>query len=235
MRVPALNWDDFGAKSNKATSQYDTAFDEFKGGFDVIGRRLAVLIATMVDPNEPTFQLLTKYTHEIQVTDRGYYKYDSVTWLQDYRGFKPKPKKTFIERNEFDAWPEEVYEIYDDEIREDLTDEVFERIDTALADTHGASVIKRLKPQDFTILQRILDKGLLARNTKEWTKYEKDSIIRLKSRNLISPVQVSQRNYSYDITNLGMEVLNLAKQPQNMQQSETKNKNDTIPTSPTIT
>ena len=67
MRVPALNWDDFGAYSNKAITQYDEAWDHFKGGFDVLGTKIGVLVATMVDPLEPTFQIQNKYTHEIQI------------------------------------------------------------------------------------------------------------------------------------------------------------------------
>jgi hypothetical protein len=59
MRVPALNWDDFGAYSNKAVTQYQEAWDHFKGGFDILGTKLGVMVATMVDPLEPTFQIRT--------------------------------------------------------------------------------------------------------------------------------------------------------------------------------
>ncbi len=68
LRVPALNWDDFGAHSNKAVTQYDEAWDHFKGGFDVLGTKLGVLVATMVDPLEPTFQIANKYTSIVSET-----------------------------------------------------------------------------------------------------------------------------------------------------------------------
>lgn len=64
-RIPALLWDDFGAHSNKARTQHDRSWETFKGGFDVLGTRLGVLIATMVSPNEPTAQLQEKYSHEL--------------------------------------------------------------------------------------------------------------------------------------------------------------------------
>ena len=35
MRIPILLYDDWGAHSNKAETQYDRAWDIFKGGFDV--------------------------------------------------------------------------------------------------------------------------------------------------------------------------------------------------------
>ena len=54
-----MNWDDFGAYSNKAVTQYQEAWDHFKGGFDILGTKLGVMVATMVDPLEPTFQIRT--------------------------------------------------------------------------------------------------------------------------------------------------------------------------------
>lgn len=77
-RVPVINWDDFDAYSNKAVTQYDEGWDNFKGGFDVLGTKIGVLVATMVDPLEATYQIQNKYTHEIQVQTRGVYKYDEV-------------------------------------------------------------------------------------------------------------------------------------------------------------
>lgn len=211
MRVPALNYDDWGAKSNKASTQYSEAWDEFKGGFDVIGRRIGVLVGTMVDPTEPTFQIANKYTHEIRILRRGLYKYDSVEWEQDYRGWRPRARKRCQEINTFDPWPLEIYKQYDAEIREDLTDEVFMRIEDKLAETHVEHILKRAKPMDFQVLQLIVDRGVLRKDNEAYNKIEKDTIIRLKSRNLITPIKVTASRYGYDITNLGIEVLDAKK------------------------
>lgn len=207
-RVPALNWDDFGAYSNKAVTQYDESWDHFKGGFDVLGTKIGVLIATMVDPLEPTFQLQSKYTHEVQILDVGHYKYDRVEWQQDFKGWKPRTKKIFIEENTYDPWPEWVYKKYD-ETRMELADEVMQRIEDSITTTHIASVLKLCKPLDFELLQVIEDRGQIHQHVvEEYGKEGKQSILRLKSRGLIVPArQGDSTYYKYDLTPLGREAL----------------------------
>jgi hypothetical protein len=217
MRVPILNYDDFGAKSNKASTQHDEAWDEFKGGFDVIGRRLGVLIATMVDPTEPTFQLASKYTHELRVFGRGKYKYDEVRWEQDFKGWRTMCKKIHKDWGTFDPWPLSIYEQYDEELREDLTDEVIQRVQDKLVETHIEVIMKRIKPTDLGVLELITQKGLLRRKTDDYRSIEKETIVRLKSRNLIASVRLPSQEYAYDITDLGLEVLDLSKKPDSKQ------------------
>lgn len=203
-RVPALNWDDFGAYSNKAVTQYDEAWDHFKGGFDVLGTKIGVLIATMVDPLEPTFQIQNKYTHEIQVLDKGCYKYDRVEWLQDFRGWKTKAKKTFIERNTFDPWPDWVYQEYD-KVRMELADEVLQRIEDAISTTHLGTILKLCKQEDFNVLKLIDDIGPI--HHEQAKELNKRVIVRLKSRGLIVPVHQGKGYYKYDLTSLGKDAL----------------------------
>jgi len=180
MRVPALNWDDFGASSNKAVTQHDQAWDHFKGGFDVLGTKIGVLFATMVDPLEPTLQIQSKYTHEIQILRKGEYKYDRVEWKQDFRGWKTRVKKTFIEHNTFDPWPDEVYKRYD-EVRMSLADIVFQKIEDAISIGQVGWVLKICK--------------------------RKQSLIRLKARGLVVPIHQGKGYYKYDMTPLGHDVL----------------------------
>jgi len=207
-RVPVLNWDDFGAHSNKAATQHNEAWDHFKGGFDVLGTKLGVLITTMVDPTEPTLQLTNKYTHEIQILEKGKYKYDRVDWQQNYRGWKNRMKKTCIEVNTFDELPPEVYRDYD-VTRMDLADEVIQRIKDAITESQSVLVFKRCKPIDFTILELLDQRGLIPYSTLAVSKENKMALIRLKSRGLVVPLHQGKRYYKYDITQLGREVLEL--------------------------
>ena len=209
LRVPALNWDDFGAHSNKAVTQYDEAWDHFKGGFDVLGTKLAVLVATMVDPLEPTFQIQNKYTHEVQVLSKGEYKYDRVEWKQDFRGWKPKAKKIFIERNTFDPWPDEVYTEYD-QTRMSLADEVFQKIEDAITTSQVGWILKLIKERDIDLLKLILERGPV--KYRRLVKDELDdegklALVRCKARSLIVATHMGSGYYKYDLTPLGHSVL----------------------------
>jgi hypothetical protein len=207
-RVPILNWDDFGARSNKAETQYDQAFDLFKGGFDVIATKLGVLIVTMVDPNEPTFQLLCKYTHEIQVTDKGQYKYDKVEWQQNFHGFKTRIRKVPIEPGVFGEWPLETYKEYDQN-RMSLADEVFVRIDDATIEGSLARSLKLLKPSDTKLLQLIDSLGPVSHEKAkdELGLKGKEVITRCKARNMIMPISKGSGHYVLELTELGKQIL----------------------------
>ena len=207
MRIPILLYDDWGAHSNKAETQYDRAWDIFKGGFDVLGTKIAVLMASMVDPTEPTFQIGQKYTHEIFIPRRGVYKYDEVDWQQDYRGWKPKKKKDWIETNTFVEVPLDVYKQYD-EMRMSLVDDVTQRIKDAMADTLVDRIIKRLQPIDKKLLEIIQERGMVCSKTirDKYGEKIREAIIRCKARSLIVPVRKGT-SYWYDITDLGLEVL----------------------------
>ena len=221
MRVPILIYDDFGAHSNKAETQYDRAWDTFKGGFDVLATRLAVLIATMVDPTEPTYQIMQKYTHEVFIPKRGVYKYDRVLWDQDYKGWKPKRRKEWIETNVFEPVPKDVYQEYD-QMRMALVDEVIVRVKDALAESRVDYIIKRLKPEDIELMQLIRDKGMISyerfreRNPDALPQKYKDALIRCKARDLIVPIR-KKSTYWYDLTDLGLEVLEAIDKQQALQ------------------
>lgn len=209
MRVPILNWDDFGARSNKAETQYDQAFDLFKGGFDVIATKLGALIVTMVDPNEPTFQLLCKYTHEIQVLNKGSYKYDRVEWQQNFHGFKTRLRKIPIEPGTFQEWPMEVYKEYD-QSRMSLADEVFVRIDDATVENRLDRIMKLIKPEDEALLRMIDRFGPVSHDrVKDELGQDKgkEVMIRCKARDIIMPISKGTGHYYCDITELGRQVL----------------------------
>lgn len=207
MRVPGLNWDDFGSFSNKAATQHIEAWDHVKGGWDVLATRIAVLLATMVDPTEPTLQLQNKYTHEVQVLSKGVYKYDKVDWKQDFRGWKTRVKKTFIEQNTFDPWPETVYRQYD-ETRMGLVDMVFQHIEDSISANQIEWVLKVCKPIDMQLLQMISDRGpIFYQSMAELGEESKTALVRCKARNLIVPIHQGGGYYKYDITPLGFDVL----------------------------
>jgi ABC-type lipoprotein export system ATPase subunit/GNAT superfamily N-acetyltransferase len=213
MRVPALNWDDFGAYSNKAVTQYDEAWDHFKGGFDVLGTKIGVLVATMVDPLEPTFQIQSKYTHEIQILDKGVYKYDRVEWRQDFHGWKPKAKKIFVEKNTFDRWPDWVYKEYD-AIRMELAEEVMQRIEDSMAINHTEAMLKVCKTIDFELMKLIDQRGPICYDRiDDVGKEGRQALVRLKARGLAIPIQIQGNYYKYDLTALGRNVLSLHLNP----------------------
>lgn len=214
-RVPILNWDDFGVHSNKAITQHERSFDIFKGGFDALGTEIAVLISTMVDPREPTQQLQDKYTHEIFVPVKGIYKYDECDWEQDYKGWKARMKKNWIELQEFEKVPREIYVEYD-KMRMSLVPEVKQRIKDAIAESQVESILKRIKPYDIELLELILANGPVwyGRIKNELgSEKTKEALTRLRARNLVTPIRHETGYYTYDISDLGLEVLNTYNQP----------------------
>jgi len=104
MRLPIVLWDDFAARSGKAQTQHERAWDIFKGAFDTLGTRMAVLVATMVNPRSPTEQILQKYTHEILVEKLSdgtrVYKYDKCKVQQDFHGWSARQNKDWQEIQE---------------------------------------------------------------------------------------------------------------------------------------
>jgi len=209
MRIPVLLWDDFGAHSNKAKTQFSMAWNYFKGGFDVLGTKMGVLMATMVSPSEPTQQIAEKYTHEIWIDRRGHYKYDRWQQYQDYRGFRAKGNKKWLDEQEFTMIPFDVFKQYD-EMRQALADEVLIAIEDVIADTEVPHALKKLQPTDVNLLRLIERFGEISRYRleEEMGSSYKEAVIRLKARNLIVPKEVSSKHYSYDMTDLGLEVLN---------------------------
>jgi len=207
MRVPLILFDDWGGSSNKAYTQYDKSWDIFKGAFDLLGTKLSVLMASMVDPSEPTYQLQQKYTHEIFITKRGVYKYDKVVWDQDFKGWKPRKRKEWIETNYFEPVPEDVYKTYD-EMRLSLVDEVEQRIKDAMAESQTETILKRLQPVDVELMQIITKRGQLSYDYLHDALPEKyrEALVRCKARNLLIPVRHGKK-YWYDLTDLGLEIL----------------------------
>ena len=210
MRIPVLLWDDFGAHSNKASTQHDPAWDKFKGGFDVLGTKLGVLIATMVKPSEPTQQLQEKYTHELWVYSRGQVKYDRWHAFQDYKGFKALGQKSWEDDFEFDPIPNKVFVEYD-QMRQALADEVLVSIEDTMVETQLDYLMRRLEPIDAQLMKTIKEHGPVNHDQvyKEFGKeLGKKIVTRLKSRAIISPVRDSETGYSkYDMNDIGFEIL----------------------------
>jgi hypothetical protein len=207
-RVPILIWDDFGVHGNKADTQHSTAWDIFKGGFDCLGTSIGVLLCTMVDAGEATAQLQGKYTHELTVNKKGHYKYDRVNWQQDFRGFRTMMKKEWIENGTFTAIPKEVYLQYD-ELRKDLTKQVFVRLKDALSMDTVPQLLKILTPDDIKLLRLIQKEGPVytkkIQDNIGITKY-KDVTTRSKARCLVLPVRVGQ-DWKLDLSSIGWDIL----------------------------
>lgn len=208
MRVPIIIYDDFGVHSNKADTQHSTAWDIFKGGFDCIGTELAVLMATMVNAEEATSQLQNKYNAEVTVNSKGHYKYDRVSWLQDFKGFRTMMKKTWVENGTFDPIPEDIYKRYD-QLRKELTKEVFVRIKDALNVDNLDMQLRLLKDDDAKLLSEISNYGPMSLSdlSKTLGLITKDTLVRCRARNLIISVADSSGHAKYELSQLGHDVL----------------------------
>jgi len=207
-RVPLLIMDDYGAHCNKAKTQHERGWDIFKGGFDTLGTMLGVLIANMVSPNEATQQLSEKYTHEIFVHSRGAAKYDEVNQQQDFRSWRSRQKKEWLEEFKFEQVPNDVFLQYD-EMRCQLAEEVLFSINETMAVEQVEQILKRIQPLDINLLNILLQKGP---STFEVLKDEmgpeyRNTVVRMKARGIIVPQKVGNNYYKYDITELGMSIV----------------------------
>lgn len=212
MRVPLIIYDDFGGQSNKAETQHDPSWDIFKGGFDLLSTQVAVILASMVDPAEPTFQIMQKYTHELFLPQRGVYKYDKVVWNQDFKGWRARKSKDWIETNNFKPVPTDVYLQYD-EMRLALVDEMKQRIQDAIAESRTDQILKRLLDSDIKLLETIQVRGptYYDKLCEEVGVDSKDALTRCKARALIVPLRRESGYYKYDLTDLGYEILEALK------------------------
>lgn len=212
MRVPTLLIDDFAAQCGKAKTQHEKAWDIFKGSFDTLGTRVGILFATMIEPTSATEQLLLKYTHEIKVEvqdgDKHVYKYDKCTREQDYRGWQHRQKKDWIEVQEFGRVPLDVYQQYD-EMRMALVDEVFVSIEDSMVEDTTAQILKRMEGIDFQLLTFIKTLGPINHHKlySEFGEKGKQAVARCKARGLVIPIRKGPAYYTYDITDLALDVL----------------------------
>jgi len=208
-RVPLIIWDDFGAQANKATTWSDPAWNLFKGGFDTLGTEVGVLIATMVSPEEPTLQIKDKFTHEVFIPCRGVYKYDSVTWQQNYKGWRSIQRKKWIEEQEFFQVPRDV-EIQYNEMRNSLAQEIKQRIKDRLLENELPKILRLITDKDLMVLKTLRDFGPIRynglRDRSTITDGFSEVLVRLKARDLMIALR-KKDSYEYDITNLGLDVL----------------------------
>jgi len=207
-RVPIIVYDDFGVHSNKADTQHSTAWDIFKGSFDCLGTEVAVILATMVDANEATQQLQNKYNAELRVMQKGYYKFDRVQWLQDYKGFRSRIKKIWVQDGRFPELPREVYVDYD-EMRRELTKEAFVRISDAFSCDFLDQTLRMIKPSDIDLLRLIDSHGPIKHDIarEQLGEEYKLTVTRCKARSLIIPTKIAEHQYRYDLSSLGKDVL----------------------------
>jgi len=210
-RIPIIIWDDFGVHSNKAITQYEQAWDEFKGAFDAFGTKLAILLLTMTTPDEPTFQIGQKYTHEIWVFDRGYYKYDKCHWKQNYKGWKAKHSKDWQQILNFIQIPMHRYKQYDQR-RMTLADESIVRVEDAMR--QGIPKLLQLTSKsEIKLLSLLYQKKKEENRLTPYTtimnklpKHYKIAIRRARAHNYIVPDTIGTNTY-YDITDLGIDLL----------------------------
>jgi hypothetical protein len=208
-RVPFVLWDDMAVNGgNKAVSQHNLAFDEFKAAFDVLGTKIGVLLCTMVDASAITCQLQGKYNLEVFVNSKGKFKYDKVIWKQDYSGFRVMMKKTWIENGEFPPLPRKVYEEYD-VLRTDLADQAFVRLEDALSLDTVEQLLKIIKPADIQLLRLIEKLGPIKYDTarEELGEEYKTTLTRCKARSLVIPTNLGNNNYKIDLSSIGFDVL----------------------------
>lgn len=213
-RVPILFPDDFGAQCNKAKTQHEPAWDIFKGAFDTLGTKVAILMASMGNPSGATQQIQEKYTHEIYVDRRGHAKFDVVDWQQNYAGWQSLQNKHWLEEAEFENVPKDVYKEYD-EMRLGLVDELFQQIDDAQIENEGPKIFRRFTIEDVHFLELVQSKGQISNdwiNKPENYKW-KEVLRRCRSRGVITPVRHG-KTYWYDITDFGYNMLDMIRQKQ---------------------
>lgn len=213
MRVPILLIDDFASGCGKAKTQHEKSWDIVKGSWDVLGTRVGVILATMVEPTSPTSQLLLKYTHEVMVTrindKKRIYKYDSCRREQDYAGWRARQKKDWIEEQEFGVVPLKVYKEYD-QMRMSLVDQVFVSITDTMVDDTLDTTLKRMSPMDHKLLRAIVENGPLSGHMlkKLLGTQGQQASIRCKARGLVLSRRArGKAYYVHDITDFGLEVL----------------------------
>lgn len=210
-RIPIIVWDDFGVHSNKAITQHQQAWDEFKGAFDAFGTKLSILLLTMTTPDEPTAQIGQKYTHEIWVYDRGYYKYDKCHWKQNYKGWKARHSKDWQQVLTFIEIPMHRYRPYD-ELRMTLADEAIVRVEDAMS-LNIDRVLERTSKHEIKLL------ALIYKHTQEnlrdiayttirehMPNHFSDAIKRCKAHQYIVVERRGTNSY-YNITDFGVDVL----------------------------
>jgi len=229
MRVPILLWDDFAAKAGKAQTQHEKGWDVFKGAFDTLGTRLGVLLATMVNPRSPTQQIMEKYTHEVCINiganGERVYKYDKCRQQQDFHGWSMRQSKDWLEVNTFEPIPLDVFTQYD-EMRTSLVDEVFVSIGDAMSESSVGELLKRVQPNDITLLRLIKDTGpqYVKKLVENFGEKIKDSITRCKARSLLTPIRKSPHYYVYDVTNLGLDLLKQVEFKEQVEQATSASK-----------
>lgn len=206
-RVPMLIGDDWGAQANKAKTRHEPAWDLVKGAWDTYGTKIAIFLTTMNTPDEITQQLQNKYTHELYLPTRGEVKYDSVDWEQDFRGWKPRQDKEWIQTFKFPDVPLDVYKEYD-EMRQSLVDELDTLIMDKMAESETERTIKRMNKDDINLLEIIQQKSLLSYDffRKEENEHLKDALKRAKARSLVIPVRKNS-NYAYELSDFGIQLL----------------------------
>ena len=208
-RVPILLADDFGAQCNKAKTQHEPAWDIFKGAFDTLGTKVAVLLASMGNPSSATQQLQEKYTHEIYVESRGHAKYDKVDWQQNFSSWQPRQDKDWQQSFDFTPAPQDVYKEYD-EMRLGLVDELFQLIDDSMVENEGLKVLRRLTDADIEFIELLQTKGALQKHwfDKPETEKWKEVLKRCKARSIVVPIR-RESSYWYDLTDFGYNLYNL--------------------------
>lgn len=87
----------------------------------------------------------------------------------------------------------------------DLAKEVLQVVEDSLVDTHMDGLMKRVKPVDLDLLNLIKEKGPVRGSYV--TEDLKESVIRCKARGLITPQRRGDHYYKYDITDLGLSLL----------------------------
>ena len=117
-------------------------------------------------------------------------------------------KKHFIATGFFPKIPDKWYNPYDEK-RQDLTKEVFVRIQDAITIDQLDLVLKMIKPSDIQLLELIdLNGPIIYKKAKEDLKGSyKQTFTRCKARNLIVTDDFGTRNYKLDITPLAKDVL----------------------------
>jgi hypothetical protein len=117
-------------------------------------------------------------------------------------------KKECIEYGHFDPIPMNIYKEYD-ELRMDLTDQAFVRLEDAMANDTVDQLLKILKPSDIQLIRLIDSNGPIRYDTAKDKLGEdyKLTLTRCKARSLVIPTNLGNNNYKLDLSSIGRDIL----------------------------
>lgn len=158
-RCRGLGWDDLGVHFNKSTKRWDKDVLEFLDEFDAIRPRLAVMIGTLVQLDEPVAGLRKIATCEVCVPYLGFATFHKLFWRTH---FKRAGENFVTKRMEAcPVWqpvPPEIFERYEKQRKFMVDEKHAARKELVIQLKAIKKAYKQLDPLDQKLLLGIYDR-----------------------------------------------------------------------------